>query len=89
MDFKTKETYKQLLKLGFPDNLALICACAKHNQVDYCMDELENLEQENNLIAEEMKDFQPLEENLKMYKDVEPERIKIENMNIEDDKDKK
>ena len=62
---KFENEMKALVKIGVPENMAYLIASHKHNknkdEVDYTINEIKEQQAE---IAEFIKDFKPLNENL-------------------------
>jgi predicted metal-binding transcription factor (methanogenesis marker protein 9) len=85
MDKKIKSDIKDLMKLGIPEDMAIICACAMNKKPELAEDYVEELKKEQNEIKDFLKEFVTFEEVNKIIKDEEHiEKVKVEKILIED-----
>ena len=68
MDYKLKVEIDRLVKLGMSDDMATIIACANKGKPEMAESYLTMIEQEQQLIKEELKEFKPLNESI-IYND--------------------
>lgn len=64
MDFKINNEIKQLVKMGLPEDMAFIVAHANNGKAEEVQGYINLIEQEQQLIKEELKNFVPLQENI-------------------------
>lgn len=88
MDKKIKADIKNLMKMGIPEDMAVICACAMNKKPELAEDYTDDLIKEQNEIKDFLKEFVKAEEINKIIKDEEHiEKLKIEKITIEDIKE--
>jgi hypothetical protein len=88
MDKKIKNDIKNLIKMGVPEDMAVMCACAMNNKPELAEDYIEDVIKEQNEIKDFLKEFVKVEEVNKLIKDEEHiEKVKIEKITIEDIKE--
>ena len=74
MDRELRNEVKNLIKKGFPENLAIITACANQNKPEMAEEYLQEIVEENEEIQTLIKYMIPFEESLKKEEPVvEPE----------------
>ena len=90
MDRKLEAELKVLKKMGLPDDIAMVVACAKFGKTDMLEYQLEEIKETQDELASVIKDLVPLEKTLQESTNIE---IKVEEKkssdSIEDDKDNK
>jgi hypothetical protein len=57
MDYKMKFEVKQLVKIGIPEDIALMSVCKKYNKEHLVEDIVLDLRQEQELLQEELAKF--------------------------------
>ena len=88
MDKKIKNDIKNLIKMGVPEDMAVMCACAMNKKPELAEDYIEDVIKEQNEIKDFLKEFVKVEEVNKLIKDEEHiEKVKIEKITIEDIKE--
>jgi hypothetical protein len=88
MDKKIKNDIKNLVKMGVPEDMAVMCACAMNKKPELAEDYIEDVIKEQNEIKDFLKEFVKVEEVNKLIKDEEHiEKVKIEKITIEDIKE--
>ena len=65
MDRELRNEVKNLIKKGFPENLAIITACANQNKPEMAEEYLQEIVEENEEIQTLIKYMIPFEESLK------------------------
>lgn len=65
MDYKMKIEFNNLVKMGFTEEMATIVVSVKYNKTEIAKEVINDLKDENSVIEEEIKNFIPLEENIK------------------------
>lgn len=89
MDKKIKTDIKNLIKMGVPEDMAVMCACAMNNKPELAEDYIEDVIKEQIEIKDFLKEFAKVEEVNKLVKDEEHiEKLTIEEISIEDIKEK-
>jgi hypothetical protein len=68
MDYKLKIEIDKLVKLGLSDDMATIIACANKGKPEMAESYLTMIEQEQQTIKEEIKEFKPFNESI-IYND--------------------
>ena len=88
MDKKIKADIKNLMKMGVPEDMAIMCACAMNKKPELADDYIEDLKKEQTEIKDFLKEFVKVEEINKLIKNEEhiPKLI-IEKITIEDIKE--
>ena len=66
MERKIKEEVKSLLKMGMPENIAIITACANKGKPEMAQEYLEELQEEQNEIKDFLSNFAPMTETIKL-----------------------
>lgn len=66
MERKIKEEVKSLLKMGMPENIAIITACANKGKPEMAQEYLEELQEEQNEIKDFLSNFAPMKEIIKL-----------------------
>ena len=66
MEKKIKDEVKSLLKMGLPENLAIITACSNKGKPEMAEEYLAELQEEQNELKELLKNFAPLTETIKL-----------------------
>lgn len=85
MERKADIEYKQLCKIGVPENLAYLIVCHKYKvNLDTVEDTLNDVKEQQKEFAESIKDFMPLEETIK-FVELEKNANLISNININKD----
>lgn len=88
MDKKIKADIKNLMKIGVPEDMAVMCACALNKKPELAEDYVEELKKEQNDIKDFLKEFVKAEEIDKLIKDEEHiPKLKAEKITIEDIKE--
>ena len=62
--FKINQELQQLIKLGVPEDMALVVACANHKNPNEASDAIEMLKDEQQIIIEQLNNFIPLSQIL-------------------------
>ena len=63
MDFKIKREVAQLVKIGIPEDIALIAICKKYGKEELVGDILEEQKEEQQVLNEMLKEFKQFNEN--------------------------
>jgi len=66
MDKKIRDEVKSLIKIGLPENLAIITACANKGKPELAEEYLEEIQDEQNEIKKFLSQFAPMSETLKL-----------------------
>jgi len=69
MDKKLRDEVKSLIKMGLPENLAIITACANKGIPDQAKEYLEELQEEQEEIKNLLSNFAPLTETIKLQEE--------------------
>lgn len=81
MDFKINQEIKHLLKMGLPEDMAFIVAHANNGKSEEVGTYITLIEQEQQMIKDELKNFAPLQKNI--YIDVNKANDKNEIADIQ------
>jgi predicted metal-binding transcription factor (methanogenesis marker protein 9) len=88
MNKKIKVDIKNLMKMGVPEDIAIICACAMNKKPELAEEYIEDAKTEQKEIKDFLKEFVKVEEVNKLLKDEEHiEKLIIEKITIEDIKE--
>lgn len=69
MDRKIKDEVKSLMKLGLPQNLAIVTACANQGKSEMAQEYLDELNEEQQEIKDILSQFRPITEVLEIQKE--------------------
>jgi len=78
MDFKIKNEVKALIKLGFPENIAIITACANNGKSEHAQEHLEELAFEQSEIIDMLKYLVPFGSDAPLDAPLDPLLEKVE-----------
>jgi hypothetical protein len=62
MDFKMKSELEKYIKMGIPEDLAMITVCRKYNKMELVKDLLTEVMEEQNALAEILNEFRLISE---------------------------
>jgi len=62
MDFKMKRELDNYIKMGIPEDLAMITVCRKYNKMELVKDLLTDVVEEQNALAEMLNEFRLISE---------------------------
>ena len=57
MDFKMKRELDNYIKMGIPEDLAMITVCRKYNKIELAKNVISDVMEEQNALAEMLNDF--------------------------------
>ena len=89
MEKEIRNEVKGLIKMGLPENLAIITACANKGKPELAQQYLEELNEEQQEIKDFLNQFKPISEVLELQKEetkiilTEPVVIKCDDVNNE------
>lgn len=69
MDKNIRDEVKSLIKMGLPENLAIITSCANKGKPEMAQEYLEELQEEQNEIKDFLSQFAPLTETIKLQEE--------------------
>ena len=69
MERKIKDEVKSLLKMGMPENVAVITACANKGKPEMAQEYLEELQEEQTELQKYLSQFAPLTETIKLQEE--------------------
>lgn len=69
MDKKIRDEVKSLIKLGLPENLAIITACANKGKPELAEEYLEELQEEQQELKSFLNQFAPMIETIKLQEE--------------------
>jgi len=69
MDKKIRDEVKSLLKMGLPENLAIITACSNKGKPEMADEYLAELLEEQNELKDFLSNFAPLTETIKLQEE--------------------
>lgn len=69
MEKKLKDEVKSLIKMGLPENLAIITACANKGKPELAQEYLEDLHEEQQEIKNFLGQFAPMTETIKLQEE--------------------
>jgi hypothetical protein len=69
MERKIKDEVKSLLKMGLPENLAIITACANKGKPELADEYLADLQEEQSELQQILSNMMPLTESIKLQEE--------------------
>lgn len=84
MDKELRQEVKNLMKLGFPENIAIITACANQKKSELAAEYLNEIVDENEEIEMLVKHLIPMSESLRLQQEEEARIVFSKPLEIED-----
>lgn len=83
MDKELRQEVKNLMKQGFPENIAIITACANQNKTELSHQYLAEIQEENEEIEMLVKHLIPLSEAIKLQQEEDMTLVSSKNEKLE------
>ena len=84
MDKELRQEVKNLIKLGFPENIAIITACANQKKSEFATEYLNEIIDENEEVEMLVKYLIPMSESIRLQQEEEARIIYSKPLEIED-----